>query len=90
MCKFLQFSEPLAQLLLAKADPLLPVRRAFTDSIYLIFFSNFFRLYVSGFCYNRWHESILWRLAIVEVLVGLVPIEVAGIVARFRPLLFGG
>jgi hypothetical protein len=32
----------------------------------------------------------LWRLAIVEVLVGLVPIEVAGIVARFRPLLFGG
>jgi hypothetical protein len=79
---------------LAKSDPFLPARRAFKDSICATFFGNFLRLYVSGFRYNKWPESMWWRLvitvAIVEVLVCLVPIEVAGIIALFRPWLFGG
>jgi hypothetical protein len=67
---------------------------AFKDSICATFFGNFLRLYVSGFRYNKWPESMWSRLvitvAIVEVLVCLAPIEVAGIIALFRPWLFGG
>jgi hypothetical protein len=62
--------------------------------IFVIIFDNFLRLYASGFCYNNIGKAMLWRIvvsvAIVEVLLCVLPIELAGVIALLRLWLFGG
>jgi hypothetical protein len=51
-------------------------------------------LYALGFCYKDIETAMLWRIvvsvAIVEVLLCVVPIELAGMFALLRLWLFGG
>jgi hypothetical protein len=57
-------------------------------------FGSFLRLYASGFCCYKIGEAMFWRIvfwvAVVEVLVCLVPFELAGIIILLNVWHIGG